>query len=81
MANGTVVVGSHDGTGFYIEVAPHWRGPYARVPGFLFTFNRTAGYVFEDPFLWFDQTSKGWRCIMQKARGNQVENRKRKKKE
>ena len=37
LPNGTVVVGSHDGEGFYVQVAPSWRGPYARVPGYLFT--------------------------------------------
>eukprot|EP01047_Picozoa_sp_COSAG01_P022109 COSAG01_NODE_1304_length_10809_cov_2.635387_4_plen_554_part_00 len=67
MNNGTVVVGSHDSTGFYIQVAPHWRGPYRRVPGHLFTFpshDRTQGYVFEDPFLFFDAAAQRWRCLM-----------------
>ena len=65
--NGTVVVGSHDSTGFYLQVAPHWRGPYTRVPGYQFLFpstDRGVGYVFEDPFLWFDAAAKRWRCLV-----------------
>ena len=67
LENGTVVVGSHDCEGFYVQVAPSWRGPYSRVPGHLFTFenhDRNAGYVFEDPFLFFDTAAQRWRCLM-----------------
>jgi hypothetical protein len=67
LPNGTVVVGSHDSEGFYVQVAPSWRGPYTRIPGHLFTFesdDRSAGYVFEDPFLFFDKAARRWRCLM-----------------
>jgi hypothetical protein len=67
LKNGTMVVGAHDGTGFYIESAPSWRGPYDRVPGYLFVFEGTAGstdFVFEDPFLFFDAAAQRWRCIV-----------------
>ena len=45
LPNGTMVVASHDDTGLYVQSAPSWRGPYARVPGHLFTFDRK--YIFE----------------------------------
>jgi hypothetical protein len=67
MENGTVVVGSHDSDGFYVQVAPSWKGPYSRVPGHLFTFenhDRAKGYVFEDPFLWFDKAAQRWRVLV-----------------
>ena len=67
LPNGTVVVGSHDGHGFYVQRAPDWRGPYERVPGYLFQFegNATAlDYVFEDPYLWYDRAAARWRCLL-----------------
>ena len=51
LPNGTVVVGAHDDVGFYVQVAPSWRGPYHRHSGHLFTFELGAEqYIFEDPF-------------------------------
>ena len=34
-----MIIGSHDATGFYLQIAPTWKGPYRRIPlvGYLFT--------------------------------------------
>ena len=65
LANGTMIVGSHDSQGFYIQVAPSWRGPYHRLPGHLFVFEQPPpGYQFEDPYLYFDQAAGKWRCLL-----------------
>ena len=65
LPNGTIVVGAHDNKGFYVQVAPSWRGPYRRVPGYLFTFELgQLQYIFEDPFLWWDATAHRWRVFL-----------------
>eukprot|EP01052_Picozoa_sp_SAG31_P016385 SAG31_NODE_1084_length_10007_cov_4.353452_1_plen_305_part_00 len=43
LQNGTVIVGSHDTSGFYVYTAAHWKGPYVRHPGNLFTFEGGVG--------------------------------------
>ena len=61
-ADGSVYVGSHTGSTFVVSAAPHWKGPYsAPVPLFG---PSVDGYVFEDPFLWFDASSRVWRVLL-----------------
>ncbi len=36
--NGTVVIGAHDNHGFYLQSSRTWRGPFTRLPGYLFEF-------------------------------------------
>ena len=76
MENGTVVIGAHDNVGFYVQVAPSWRGPFRRVPGHLFVFEGNKShavinekdYVFEDPFLWFDKAAQRWRVLVHQCK-------------
>ena len=76
MENGTVVIGAHDNVGFYVQVAPSWRGPFTRVPGHLFVFEGNKShavinekdYVFEDPFLWFDKAAQRWRVLVHQCK-------------
>ena len=46
LPNGSMVVGVHDDVGFVVFMAPTWRGPYTRVPGHLFEFQK-GKYTFE----------------------------------
>ena len=76
LQNGTVVIGAHDNVGFYVQVAPSWRGPFRRVPGHLFVFEGNKShavinekdYVFEDPFLWFDKAAQRWRVLVHQCK-------------
>ena len=76
LENGTVVIGAHDNVGFYVQVAPSWRGPFRRVPGHLFVFEGNKShavinekdYVFEDPFLWFDKAAQRWRVLVHQCK-------------
>ena len=68
LKNGTMIIGSHDTTGFFLQVAPTWKGPYRRVSGYLFTEHYNArdptGYLFEDPYLYFDKAADKWRVLL-----------------
>ena len=41
LENGTVVIGAHDNRGFYLQTGATWRGPFNRIPGYLFEFECT----------------------------------------
>jgi hypothetical protein len=55
LQNGTVIVGSHDRSGFYVYTAAHWKGPYVRHPGNLFAFEGGVGQ-------WGFEVRVGGRC-------------------
>lgn len=61
-ADGSVYVGSHTGSTFVVSTAPSWKGPYSD-PIPLFG-PSGDGYVFEDPFLWFDKPAQVWRVLL-----------------
>lgn len=66
LANGTVVVASHNNCGLTISAASTWTGPYSPPVCVLpyTAYGPGVTYTFEDPFLWYDIASETWKVLL-----------------